>query len=282
MMRWLKIYAVAVLVIASCVYGFERKAFQLKEDFGAAVDDCFLQYYYFIPCPTSTWFWGFFDGSAGDKVGVFFTIGDASTGAFATCKPDTCQTIYGFRVLDFAGYGQQYPGLFTVKFNIYCCDENGCPIGEPLWDSGPIETLGAPNWTIVDVSPPIPVTSCSVQPSPPSSPRILVVSTQIGSDNTYPQWAADNISTAIDSSCAMHDVGCLPALYPRPSSSHYSTMHSGYYGIDFAFCPPVWFPELDTLTYGYVELAWRLFVRCEGPQDATEPTTWGKIKSIYK
>jgi len=278
MMRWLKIYAVAVLILASCVFGFEKKAFILEEDFGVAQQECFLQYYYYIPCTSSSWFWGFFDWSAGDKVGAFFTIGDTGTGAFSTCKPDSCQTIFGFRVLDFAGYGQTYPGLYTVKFNIYCSDENGCPVGDPLWDSGSIETTK--DWNLISVSPPLSVTGCSVQPSPPTSPRILVVATHIGTDNTYPQWGSDNISAPVDSSCVMHDIGCLPALYPRPSSSHYPTMHSGYYGIDFAFCPPVWFPEADTLTYGYLELAWRLFITCEG--QATEPTTWGKIKSMYK
>jgi len=63
-------------------------------------------------------------------------------------------------------------------------------------------------------------------------------------------------------------------------------MHSGFYGVDFAYCPPAWILDAgDTTggtTFGYIELAWRLAVRCEGPQDPTEPTTWGRIKSIYK
>ena len=281
MMRLLKLYLVALLILASCSYAFEKKAFLLREDFGVSeAPECFLQYYYNIPCPTLSWFWGFYQWSAGDKLGAFFTIGDTGTGAFPPCQSDTCQTIYEFRVLDFAGYGPTYPGLFTVKFNIYCSDENGCPVGSPLWGSGPIETFQGFNF--IEVNPPLAVTSCCVQPSPPASPRILVVSTAIGTNNTYPQWGTDNVSTPVDSSCAMHDAGCLPALYPRPASSHFSTIHSGYYGVDFAFCPPVWFPEADTLTYGYLELAWRLYVRCEGPQDATEPTTWGSIKSIYR
>ena len=82
----------------------------------------------------------------------------------------------------------------------------------------------------------------------------------------------------------MHDVGCWPALYPRPTNGHYATMHSGYYGIGFEHCPPLWFLDGEDETpegtlYGYVEFAWRLYIICA--ENALEATTWGSIKSIY-
>lgn len=278
------IAAIAVVCLAANASGFEKKAFQARDDFETVViDDCFLQYYYFIPCPTYSWFWGYYGWVQGETIGEFFTIGDNSMAGYTTCDSSACQHIFGFRVLDFAGYGAIYPGMFTVKFNIYCCDAMGCPVGPPLWESLPVETQR--DWTSFMVEPPVCVTDCCVQPAPPVSPRILLTATHIGTDCTYPQWGMDNISAVVENACAMHDAGCLPALYPRPSSSHYATIHSGYYGINFAECPPVWFADgADTVpgapTYGYVELAWRLFVRCLGP--ATEPTTWGQIKAIYK
>jgi hypothetical protein len=87
--------------------------------------------------------------------------------------------------------------------------------------------------------------------------------------------------------CNMHEHGCLPALYPRPYTSHYSAMHSGYYGNgSFQYCPPERFRDgrdstPDGTLYGCIELAWRLYLSCSGPS-ATEPSTWGAIKAIYK
>lgn len=83
----------------------------------------------------------------------------------------------------------------------------------------------------------------------------------------------------------MHDTGCCPALYPRPSVSHYpGTMHTGDYGVNFAYCPPYWFLNPGDTTgdlYGCIELAWRLYLINTGPT-AAEPSTWGNIKSMYK
>ena len=63
-------------------------------------------------------------------------------------------------------------------------------------------------------------------------------------------------------------------------------MHSGYYGQGFRYCPPRWFKDgrdttPDAIEYGYVELAWRIYLTCSGPS-GVEPTTWGNIKSMYR
>ena len=84
----------------------------------------------------------------------------------------------------------------------------------------------------------------------------------------------------------MHDYGCLPALYPRPYNSHYASIHSGYYGKDFEYCPPRWFRDgrdstPDGTQYGFCELAWRLYITCAGPS-ASQPATWSDIKSMYR
>jgi hypothetical protein len=202
------------------------------------------------------------------------------------CDPLECHTLDRFRVLDFAGYGIYYPGLYTVEFDVYCSDEEGCPIGPSLWNSGPVETEA--EWGFIDVTPPIYLTSCVVDTGPPpTTPRILITAKHIGSVATYPRWGTDNISAHVLAECEMHDIGCWEALYPRPTSSHYATIHSGYYGVDFEYCPPLWFLDGDDETgdgslYGYVEFAWRLYLSCNGPGNATEPTTWGLIKSMYR
>jgi len=264
----------------------EPRAFRMREDFGTEpLSHCYLQYYYYIPCPTYSWFWGFYSATYGDIKGAFFNIGDISTGTGEACDPESCHRLEQIRILDFAGYGTIYPGLFTVIFEVWCSDEDGCPVGPPLWDSGPFETNYA--WTYIPVDPPVCLTDCCVdQGPPPSGPRILVTATSVGSCGGYPQWGYDNISTAIITGCEFHDISSLDALYPRPWNSHYETIHSGYYGIDFMYCPPLWFcdgrdetPNCDSL--GFIEFAWRIYLSCTGPS-RTEPSTWGSIKAMYR
>jgi hypothetical protein len=286
--------AVAVLALAASAYGSERqpKAVQMREDFGTEpLYDCYMNYYYYIPCPTSSWFWSFSGWPIGAKLGVFYTIGDASMGRAASgcppyldCDPCGAHVLEQFRMLDFAGYGTVYPGLFTVKFDVWCSDAHGCPVGPSLWTSGPVEFC-AHGWNYVVVTPQLCLSDCytELQGSIKCYPRFLITSTAIGSVATYPQWGCDNLSTPLGLACLMHDTGCCPALYPRPYVSHYSTIHSGYYGINFEFCPPQWFLDgADTVgnVTGFIELAWRVYLK--SIYTATEQTTWGNIKSMYR
>jgi len=282
--------ALLMLVLATSVYGLEKKAVQMREDFGTEpLYNCYMHYYYYIPCPTSSWFWNFTGWQIGDMIGVWFQIGDPTMGVagsgcppYAACDPCAAHTLEQFRILDFAGYGTVYPGYFTTEFNIWCSDANGCPVGPALWNSGPVEFC-AGGWNYVNVDPDLCLTNCGTG-TPKCYPKVLVTATMIGSQATYPAWGLDNISTPITNLCAMHDTGCCPALYPRPQVSHYGTMHSGYYGINFQFCPPQWILNPGDTTgdlYGCLEWAWRLYLANSGPT-STEPSTWGNIKSMYR
>ena len=115
-MRFYTVLALAlVLVIAATAYGTEKKAAQMREDFGTQpLYDCYMNYYYYIPCTTSSWFWMYTNWAPGDKVGVFYTIGDPSMGRagsgcppYLNCDPCNAHVLEQFRVLDFAGYGMQ-------------------------------------------------------------------------------------------------------------------------------------------------------------------------------
>jgi hypothetical protein len=291
----MKLYTVLalalVLVIAASACAMEKKAVQMREDFGTEpLYDTYMNYYYYIPCPTSSWFWNFTQWPVGQVIGEVFTIGDPSMGRvgagcppYLTSDPAMAHTIEQFRVLDFAGYGTIYPGLFTVEFNIWCADANGCPVGPSMWSSGPKEFCAA-GWNYVTVTPNLCVTNCKTVMNPPSYPRILITATHTGSLSTYPAWGFDNISTPLGLACAMHDNGCCPALYPRPQNSHYPVMHTGDYGVNFANCPPYWILNPGDTTgdvYGCIELAWRLYVKNTGPT-ANQPSTWGHIKTMYR
>jgi hypothetical protein len=242
-----------------------------------------LSYYYFIGSTCmydfggicyGSYFWGFYDWEPGDMLGCWFQPGDLSTSGFAPLDPEDCNHISRIRVLDFAGEGTIYPGLFTVEFSIWPSDSEGCPIGPAIWSS-PFEAKRG--WNCVEIDPPVCIDPWT---------RVLVTAEHIGSEGYYPVWGFDNVSGPILEGLWLHDEGCLPILYPRPDVSHYTTIHSGYYGKDFAYCPPQWFRDCrdstpDASEYGYIELAWSIVVQCLGPSK-TESATWGSIKAMYR
>jgi hypothetical protein len=266
------VLALAV-VIATSAFGLEKKAWQMKDDFGAEpMYDGALQYYYYIPCPTYSWFWAYTGWTPGDIVGMEFSIGDQGTGGLDPLDPANCQSLETIRILDFAGYGIYYPGLFTVEFDVWCPP---CPLTN-LWNSGPIET--GPGWNYFDVVPPLSLCPCWDG----VNLTFIVTASMVGTEATYPAWGMDNVSTAIEAGCELHDYGCLPLTYPRSFS------HSGYYGNGdpCQYDPPLYFCDgrdstPDCSNFGVIELAWRVYISCLGPTDA-ETSTWGNIKRIYR
>jgi hypothetical protein len=262
-----------VLVLATSAFGLEKKAYQMREDFGTEpLYDCALQYYYYIPCPTYSWFWAFTGWDYCDWIGVYFHIGDVSTGGWDPCDPMNCQTIETLRILDFAGYGTVYPGLFTIEVIV------GCPPWPYtyLYWSPPLETHFG--WNYIDLVPPVCITPCWVG----ECTTIIVWVHLAGTVATYPAMGFDNISTAIEQACELHDLGCLPAVYPRLASQ------SGYFGNGdpTIYYPPLYFCDgrdttPDCSVYGQIELAWRIYIGCYGPTDV-QSSTWGNIKSMYK
>jgi hypothetical protein len=262
-----------VLVLATSAFGLEKKAYQMREDFGTEpMYDGALQYYYYIPCPTYSWFWAWTGWEYCDYIGVVFHIGDYGTGGWAPLDPYTCQEIETVRILDFAGYGTVYPGLFAIDIIIIC------PPWPYIWlyDSPPINTHFG--WNYIDLIPPVCITPCWVG----ECTTIIVILHFKGTVAGYPAIGTDNISTALEQACVMHDLGCLPATWPRLSS------HSGYYGNGDVtqYYPPLVFCDgrdttPDCTQFGQVELAWRIYMTCYGGTE-TQSSTWGNIKSMYK
>jgi hypothetical protein len=280
-----------ISLLAACVpvLAIEGHAYKMRDDMGAeTLYDGMLNYYY-IPCPTYSWFWamGGFDDpwERGTTIGKWFEVGDFGTGGSGVCDPTQCHTLDRIRMLDFEG-AQGYPTWWRCTMDVYCCDEYGCPVGPALWSACLITYFG---WNYFMIDPPVCISSCATDPGPPAArPRILLTMTHasLEDDLNYNAWGTDVISTNLENGCIMHDYGCLPVLYPRPYVSHYTTMHSGYYGKDFEYCPPQWFKDPNDLTpdgseYGFVELCWRIYLTCSGPTEA-QPTTWGSIKSMYR
>jgi hypothetical protein len=272
---------------------FEAEPYLMVEDFGfEPLWDCALQYYYYIPCPTYSWFWGYSGWKPGDMLGAIFTIGDYPTGGYCPCDPMTCHCIEWIRVLDFAGYGTTYPGFFTVDMDMYCCDANSYPCFH-LWNGNNTETHFG--WNYIHVDPPVRITPCVSECSTWdwSHPSLAVTMTMVGVEGIYPSVGFDNISSPLRAGCLMHDYSCLPAVYPRTwAGGRGARVHSGYVGsYAFQYWPPL--PLFDGLPYnpdvgdryGFVEAAWRMYFICGGPtllDTDTQPTTWGAIKSMYE
>jgi hypothetical protein len=280
-----------VLVLASSAFALEKKAYQMRDDFGTEpLYTTALNYYYYIPCPTYSWFWSYTGWTPGEVIGMCFTIGDQGTGTAPAADPYLGQTIDQLRILDFAGYGTVYPGKFTVEFDIYCADEC-CGTAAPVvhaWNSGPYETYFA--WNYIPVDPPLCLTiPCGeIDPGAMVGHSVVVTATHTGTDGLYPAWGMDNISTAITEGCPLHDYGCMPANYPRFACSAGTPMvHGGYIGtFPFQYWPPLAFLDgadttPDGSQFGAIELAWRIYIDESGPT-ATEPSSWGNIKSMYR
>ena len=288
----MKLFTVVVLllVMATSALALEKKAYQMREDFGTApLYDCALQYYYFIPCPTFSWFWAFTGWTPGEVIGHCFNIGDQGTGGWNFCDPSLCQTLEQIRVLDFAGYGTVYPTMFTFEFDVYCAPEHCCGTTAPfihLWKSAPLVTHFGWNYFLAD--PGLCLTPCCLMPRPACEPSIVITATMTGSDATYPAWGFDNISTPVEGGCVLHDIGCLPAVYPRsPCGAVPPKVHSGYIGAyPFQYWPPLCFCDGSDTTpdcsqFGCIELAWRIYIVCAGYTPAAT-STWGNIKSMYR
>jgi hypothetical protein len=93
----MKLYTILVLtlvlVTATTAFGLQKKAWQTKDDFGTVPTyDGALQYYYYVPCPTYSWFWAYTGWTPGDYVGMSFTIGDQGTGGNDPLDPTVAQS----------------------------------------------------------------------------------------------------------------------------------------------------------------------------------------------
>ena len=280
-----------VLVLASSAFALEKKAYQMRDDFGTeSLYDGALNYYYYVPSPTYAWFWSFTGWAPGDVIGHCFTLGDQGTGGYPPADPYLAQTIEQIRILDFAGYGTVYPGQFTVEFDIYCADEC-CGAAAPLihcWNSGPQETGFAWNYFVVDPPLCLTVPCGEIDAGALVGHSFVVTATHTGPDGVYPAWGFDNISTTVENGSIMHDYGCLPAPYPRVAcGAGTPAVHSGYIGtFPFEYWPPQAFLDgrdttPDGSMFGAIELAWRAYFVNSGPT-ATEPSSWGNIKSMYR
>ena len=91
MNRILAVSVMLVLFLITNAFALESQEFRIREDFGTEpLYDCYLNYFYYTPCPTYSWFWSFEGWEQDDIVGAFFQVGDISmatgTHSCAACR----------------------------------------------------------------------------------------------------------------------------------------------------------------------------------------------------
>jgi hypothetical protein len=171
--------------------------------------------------------------------------------------------------------------------NVHRADASGKPLHR-LWDSGPLET--GFGWNYIEVVPPYGLDLGECFEDDPASLGFIVTMEFVGTLGGFPRIGFDNIGTAVDVGCLMHDSGCLPAHWPKTwLGGGDPRVHSGYVGdYRFQYWPPLAIPDAmffpDDCT-GSVDLAWRVYLDCHGPgltPQSPFPTSWGGIKNLYK
>jgi hypothetical protein len=190
------------------------EALQIEESTGPGGYDCCLSYYY-VPCPTHSWFWAYSGWTPGDIIGASFTIGEQPTGPGWPCDPVICRDLEGISILDFAGYGKVYPGQYSFEMDVFYCDTTGV-CNCHLWNSGPRDSHYG--WNYIEVDPPVSLWDCPGFCLPWDQgcpyPKFAVTMKMVGTDGDYPAVGFDNMSMPVEQGCPMRDSGCLPALYP--------------------------------------------------------------------
>jgi hypothetical protein len=199
-------------------------------------------------CWDLVWDWSGFQ--QGDRVGVLYAIG-------GECGSE-CVTLHQLRM--YIPQALEGPGD-EIQVAVYCADSLGCPAGSPLVS---LVVDPDPHLNIIGMN------DVSVQPCGAPGARRFLVTVCWLTDSGYPHMATDNMQSLPQLACSM------PAGYPRAGGA---AARSRAY-LTSAACSPDcdWVPftdDLDTL-----ELVWRAALTCE--TTTVSPTSWGRLKSLYR
>ncbi len=264
---------------ASQGYGYDHLVVRLTDDhlyndgqiYASSDPTCELSYYYLISdCAYVT----IIPGIENRTVGVHFTMSDPVPWLSA-CDTSTCLTLDEIEIVL---YWVLPPGNDqSMNIKVYAADENGEPVGEPLGnrDFQPtyVDTTLFPvchiDFTNDGSEPGLDLSSCGGD--------FLVLLTW-KNDTGHPYVVLDNVSSCVDS-CSSNPVCCQmgsePYVYPRTTVRTHDYGFEGSWSKGHAYCDP---NGCDT--YGALEALWTCRFCTLTP--ATQPTTWGTIKALYR
>jgi hypothetical protein len=233
---------------------------------------CVLGYYYLLEgCGYVTVMEGIEQGEA---FGVHFRMTD-SIPWDAGCDTNACMTLDAVGLVLYDALAP--PADQSMNIKIYGADAGGNPSGSLLGNRDfEVEYSDTAAFTSVEID----FTNGGVEPGLDVSGccgDFIVLLTWKNSTG-HPCLVLDNMGTCVDSCSAdpaCCEMGNYPYVYPRLWT------HTYYYGSEWAWSKQDSFCDLGGCgTYGYLEALWECGFCTKST--ATEPTTWGGIKAIYR
>ncbi len=277
---------VAILLItASTLPGWEMKHVRLApqdvadyNNQGLAISvSCTLSYFYTVP--GCGWVWVIDGIEENESFGVRFNMTD-EVPFHDPCDTSACLTLDALKIMLYDVLPP--PADQSMNLRVYAAGEGGDPLGdllgnvdfEPSYAGTASFTTEIIDFTKGGSTPGLDLSGCGGD--------FVVILTWLNSTG-HPCFVLDNISTCVES-CAVDpdccQMGTYPYVYPR------TTPHTHYYGYFGSWLtdpdPTCDFRDSTTLCdeYGYIEGMITSYF-CTVSQ-ATEPSTWGSIKAMYK
>jgi len=266
-------------LLASSVEARQAHVVHLKPDdlvrirgIGSPSDaSCELSYYYLIgDCAYVT----VYPGIENHSIGVHFNMTDVVPW-LAPCDTNRCLTLDEIEIVLYYVLPPGNDQSMNVK--VFAADENGEPVGSPLgnrdFEPAYVDTTLFPlcriDFTNEGSVPGLDLSGCGGN---------FVVLLTWKNDTGHPYLVLDNVSWCVDS-CTTNPVCCQmgsePYIYPR------TTIHTYDYGVEGSWSkgPAICDPK-GCSTYGPLEALWTCRFCTLTP--ATQPTTWGTIKALYR
>jgi hypothetical protein len=276
-------YALGILIVglawAASVSAWDAGSVRMKPGSLADLDpgrlgagvSCVKSYYYLLEaCPYVT----VLDGIEADETfGMHFNMLDSVHG-HPPCDTSACLTL---DVIELVFYDVLAPPEDqSMNVRVFGADPDGELVGSLLGnrDFEPSHTMPG-GFSAVEID----FTNGGMEPGLDLSGcagNFVVLLTWKNSSGR-PGFVLDNIGTCVDS-CAVEsaccDMGSAPYVYPR-------AIHTYYYGTEWAWSKQDSVCDLGGCgTFGCLDALWTCGFCTQSA--ATDPTTWGGIKAMYK
>ncbi len=278
MVRKLLMFTALALLLTSAVYAIpiqtaEYGAVPVRE-FSPAQDQCHLSYYNF--CSGWLFFWsgycyGTFIDQALVQMGTCFDLSDC---------PGDC------RHLDYVYWGLKcFNGRGYANIEIYCADEQCCPVGAPLAGIYGYNVYSSTPWHRFDFGQ-VPLCPCEELGF---SKFIVMLIAETGLEMQHWTVSSDINSWNIDAGCETA-WRCSGHSYVYQNAVSYCDIYgtpgpmwvtgAGYGCTNYPAIPPGCHNYLHNTGF-HTEFLVDVYISCLGATE-TEGTSWGEVKRLYR
>jgi len=262
-----------VLAVAAATAGPVLQYCEVPERGSVERQDEYLLGYYNLCSGFGTWLWGW-DGYCQasflrypPQYGTCFDLADS---------PGECRHLE-----DVWWVGRSFYHYDTVDVEIFCADENACPVGAPLagiYDCSVV--YHSPSWHRFDFGG-LPLCGCDA-----GAGRFIVMISHNGEET---ESFSDANHKNIEAGCE-YEWRCSGHSYVYRSYVSYCDVYGEPgplwiagpdYGCTNVPAVPPGCHDHDYSTGYYTEWLIDCYVSCNGPT-RTEPTSWSEVKSLYR